>query len=218
MYFAEKVFDAKYNTSNEFPTPRIINRFVNAVAAAWLARKKDRFPIPIVSLFVANFDAIDRSILLFTQSANIDYFDSDYPDWRDQVAALYFGVPKDKSRQVLLEGPIRRSLDSGDVHDFKALLKYPGSFKVFDDIIRSYSYDPSRPEALDFAFKSAKLLACLDQASEGVRRAWLYLVTRILQIESLPSLSELSDNVRPFLQNLSGDLRRKFAARQTEWL
>jgi hypothetical protein len=59
MYFVERVFDSKHVTANEFPTPRIINRFVNSVAATWLSRREDNFPLAVVSLFVANLDNLE---------------------------------------------------------------------------------------------------------------------------------------------------------------
>lgn len=155
IYLIERVFDEKYNTANRHPTPRIINRFVNAVGTAWLSRREERFSLSIVSLFVANFDAIDVSVLEFTQRQTLEYFDADYSDWRDQIAALYFGVPRSKSRQVLLEGPLKAALSSSNGATFKTLMKYPGSFKVFDDIIRNSQYDRSHPDALESAFRAA---------------------------------------------------------------
>jgi len=218
MYFLEKVFDTKHRTANEFPTPRIINRFVNSVAATWLARRVDNFPIEVVSLFVANLDELEGSVLQFTQQLDLSYFDADFPDWRDQIAALYFGVPETKSRQVLLESPLRKAIEGGDVGKFKSLMKYPGAFKVFDDTLREYPFDPASTDSQTFAFKAAKLLQAVHGDTEAVRRSRDYVLDRIVESIPAPTLQELEENLKPLTINPSRRQVAKLIPAVTRWL
>lgn len=218
MYFVEKVLDSKHKTANDVPTPRIINRFVNSLAAAWLSREHDNFPLPVVALSVSNSEEIESSVLQFTQRDDLRFFDSDYPEWRDQIVALYFGVPKAKSRQVLLEGPLRRAIEETDTGKFQALMKYPGAFKVFDDAVTTYAYDAADTNSQEFAFKSATLLETVRGHEEPVRRIWRFLVDRIVESLPLPSLSELDRKLAPFLKALSAKQFAKLTPTAVSWL
>lgn len=218
MYFVEKVFDAKHQTETDFPTPRLINRFVNSVAATWLARQADDFPLAIVSLFVANLEAVEASVLQFTQREDMRFFDGDFPDWRDQIAALYFGVPEAKSRQVLLERPIRKAIEDADLSQFRSLMKYPGAFKVFDDTLRAYAYEPTSADSQTFAFKVARLLEAVEGEDEAVRRSKDYVLDKIVESAAAPELAELDENLRTLTDNLSRRQIAKLVPAVTRWL
>lgn len=218
MYFIEKVFDSKHVTANEFPTPRVINRFVNSVATTWLARRKDNFPLAIVSLFATNLDELEESVLEFTQRDDLTYFDSDFPGWRDQIVALYFGVPAAKSRQVLLEGPLRQAIEDSNTNGFRKLFKYPGAFKVFDDVLRRYAYDSVDANSQDFTFKSAAMLETVQGHGESVKRSWEYLLDRAIESIPAPDLAEFDRKLSPFLRRLSNRQLSKLIPVAVKWL
>jgi hypothetical protein len=203
MYFIEQVFDAQHRTANEFPTPRVINRFVNSVAATWLARRQDDFPLAVVSLFVANLEQIENSVLEFTQRDEVRFFDDDFPEWRDQIAALYFGVPEEKSRQVLLESPLRQAIDAADIGAFRVLMQYPGAFKVFQDTITGFGYSAATSDSQSFIFRCAAMLETVGEKTEAAKRTWDFLLDRIIESSPAPSLEAFSQNIGPFLRNLS---------------
>lgn len=218
MYFVERVFDTRHGTANEFPTPRIINRFVNSVAATWLARRSEDFSLAVVSLFVSYLEDIDTAVLDFAQREDIRFFDDDFPEWRDQIAALYFGVPEEKSRQVLLEGPLRQAIDDSDVARFKALMKYPGAFKVFHDTITGFAYDPATSDSQNFIFRCAAMLETVRDHAEATKRSWDYLLNRIVESSPPPSLESFSQSLGPFLRNLQGRQLARLNPIAAEWL
>jgi hypothetical protein len=203
MYFVERVFDNKHKSQDEYPTPRIINRFVNSVATTWLSRKKDKFPIAVISLFVANLEEIEKSVLTFTQREDLKLFDGDFPAWRDEVAALYFGVTVDKSRQVLLEGPLLEAIENSNIPEFEKLMRHPGAFKVFDDVVRAHTYDPGDTTFQPFAFKSAAVLETVRGNDESAKRLWRFLVDKLVEAAATPPLSNLDSLIGPFLRTLS---------------
>jgi hypothetical protein len=146
------------------------------------------------------------------------YFDGDFPAWRDDIVALYFGVRVEKSRQVLLESPLREAIDSAEVGQFKNLMRYPGAFKVFDDVLRTYPYDPADANSQDFAFKAAAMLETVQGQPEAVKRAWKYLVDKIVESVPAPALADFDRKLAPFLRSVSRGQRARIIPTATRWL
>lgn len=192
-------------------TPREINKLLNRVGALYLQWAETGIPIEVMALYVIRRDEIDRGLLSFLQSSDMEIAEV-APDWKRQLAALYYGVDPGKAAQVLLAEPIRVAIANGDSAGLKALAAIPGFGEQFD-----YATDnlPDPPNGGTPFGVLANAVFLLDEvqakSSEWTAKAWRNLLSGYsVLVDGVTPAAETLRTVQLLSPYVPGDEREAF--------
>lgn len=173
-------------------TPREINKLLNRVGALYLQWAEAGIPIEVMALYVIRRDDIDRSLISFLQSSDMDIAEV-APDWKRQLAALYYGVDPEKAGQVLLAEPIRVAIVNGDVAALRSLATIPGFGEQFDYATDNLPEPPSSVTPFGVLSNAIILLEAVKVGSEWTVKAWRNLLSgyRLLVNDATPTADAL---------------------------
>lgn len=145
-------------------TPRALNVTINDIATLWL-QWRDEIPFVTIAYYVIFREAIDAKIYEAVSAPIVPIADLD-PDWQRGLAALYFGAPRDKAIQVLIEPRLRAAIDGWGKDEFAELATLPGFPETLQRIL-----DTARPANPRFVSKVSYLLSELALEPEIWTRA-----------------------------------------------
>ncbi len=169
--------DTKAGRPPAIVTPREINKLLNRVGALYLQWAESGIPIEVMSLYVIRRDEIDRSLLSFLQSSDMEIVEV-APDWKRQLAALYYGVNPDKAAQVLLAEPIRIAITNGDTTGLTALAAIPGFGEQFDYATDNLPEPANAGTSFGVLANAIILLEAVQtEGSEWTANAWRNLLS-----------------------------------------
>jgi hypothetical protein len=205
-------------------TPREINKLLNRVGALYLQWAHAGIPIEVMALYVIRHDDIDRGILTFLRSNDVEIAEVT-PDWKRQLAALHYGVELDKAAQVLLEEPIRAAIVRRDQVELETLSPIPGFGEIFEYATANLPAPAASETTFDILANAIFLLQSLNgDREEWANNAWRNLVSAysetVGEATPRPSAIEivklLSEHVMPegreaFIKTSAGLLSRVLA-------
>jgi Cdc6-like AAA superfamily ATPase len=88
-------------------------------------------------------------------------------DWKRDIVSLYYGVPREKAFQTLLQQPLRRAISSMDEFIFSALAEVAGFGPVFEGVVANLPQSVNSSRVLpDFIANAALLLSASDSREE----------------------------------------------------
>lgn len=151
-------------------TPRSLNSFVNALGVLWAQWRSDpKMTAGAMAYFVCRRRSIETSGLRQALENPLFAIDGYDDDWQASVATLYFGMPRDRARELYLGDPIRSAIAAIDHKAFAELAKSPSFDRYLDQVLTGAS-PPS-------AFSAARTLskAALPEA------AWMKPIWRKLR-------------------------------------
>jgi len=173
-HVAIKIFEASASIFRDqnATTPRKINSYVNRIVGT-LLQWDDELPFYSVcyhAIFSEKLDSFSNIIGDGAPAAAL--MNSIADEWRQNVAAIHFGVPTAKALQILMEPEIRSAIFNEDGKRFVELSASPGFEIVLGRMIENISHP-----ATDFDLFSAAAL--LDQVESDTFRnsdAWRALL------------------------------------------
>lgn len=114
-------------------TPREINKYVNRVASLYVQWHNEGIPFEILAYYAANVADIESGVLKFVtdQSRDLSRISQ---SWKNEIAAIHYGVAVDKAAQVLLLEPMKASILENDRSKFVIVTRVPG----FREMLREY--------------------------------------------------------------------------------
>lgn len=149
-------------------TPRYINKIVNSLVTLYLQWDKDDISLTSMAYYVTNSHHIDKNVVDFVTNKSND-LDSLDDNWKQSIAAMYFGVPPMDAFQVMLQKPIVQALYDGSDKDFRTLAAFEGFGAQFN---RTLS-DIPRDEIDQSIFTAVELLGALPtQDAPWIVRSW----------------------------------------------
>ena len=155
-----RAFATKGGLETSAPTPRELKIFVNQIGA--LHREwREEFPLSHLACYVLlQKDAVSVYDVLHSNEDQKFLTRNIGAQWREIIAALYFGVPAQEARQLLLRRPIEVALASGDGNGLSELASiHPTAFwPVLEDSVPAGAPDWNSLAPVDLA-KAATALA-----------------------------------------------------------
>lgn len=169
-HVAVKIFEASAALFREqnSTTPRRINAYVNRIISV-LLQWESELPLSAVCYHAAFSDRLDPFSEIIDDSApGASLMNSIDPDWRQNVAAIHFGVATGKALQILMGPEIASAILNEDVERFLELSQSPGFEIVLGRVIESVTLP-----ATDFdVFSAAALLDRVESGSLRNSDAW----------------------------------------------
>lgn len=192
-------------------TPREINKLLNRVGTLYLQWASAGIPVEVMALYVIRRAEIDRGLLTFLQSGEVEIAEV-APQWKQQLAALHYGVEPDKAAQVLLEEPIRTALIRRDEAGLKALAPIPGFGEIFEYATANLPEPRVQGDPFEVLTNAVLLLHSLSSdAQEWAVAAWRNLVTRYGEIGTSSSPDPSSIQIVKLLaDHVAEDGRKAF--------
>lgn len=162
-------------------TPREINKLLNRIGTLYLQWASAGIPVEVMALYVIRREEIDRGLLTFLQSAEVEIAEI-APQWRRELAALHYGVEPEKAAQVLLEDPIRSAIVRRDETEISALSPIPGFGEIFEYATANLPEPTSTATSFDILANAVFLLQALDAgANEWAATAWRNLASKYIE-------------------------------------
>ena len=185
-------------------TPRDINRAVNAIAALWLQSKPTNIPFVSIAYYAVYKETIDDNLVSALNTPVVDISDED-PNWRNSIAALYYGVGPDLATQVFLDAPLRAAISSNNPDSFKAHAKFNG----FGTAVERLLDDSAFTEPLHQA-NLITLLPAIESSEPWVGLAWRRLGTLFMQTNLWAGVEgRSSECIKLLLSHSNKENRRK---------
>lgn len=155
-------------------TPRTLVKTVNSIAALVKQWGTETIDFLSLALFAVHRDEIARSPTKFV-SADRPNAETAIDDWKREIVALHYGVPKEKAFQALLLEPLKIAVASGDEYEFAELASVTGFDAICEEVIKNPPAAPnsSGPDP-DFVLNAALLAEqhkSNDWAARGLRDA-----------------------------------------------
>lgn len=199
-FWTRRLFEQELPSSQTVVTPREINKLLNRIGALYLQWQTEGIPVEVMALFVVRRKTIEKGLLEFLQSSQAD-IERVAPDWKRQLAALYYGVPVSKAAQVLLEQPIRQAVIDYDRDAFAGLAGIDGFGEIFEFVTANLPGISSSLPPFTLITNAALLLDSLSSTDGHWNvAAWHNLIQCYLELaEAIPA----SDSVPQRLQALA---------------
>lgn len=134
-------------------TPRSVVKLINTMVSLKL-QAHDEISFASIAYYATHQRRIESNIKLILTSTDeiISGFEK---KWRDELASIYYGVPKSKALQVLLEQELQQTIRTANTEEFKKLSAIPGFENVLFRLTNSLTRAEVEPE---FIANSASLL------------------------------------------------------------
>jgi len=159
-------------------TPRSLNKLVNDIASLWLQwRGDERVSFAAIAYYCVFREQIDSDILVATSSpwSGVDEIDN---EWARSIAALHFGVDPKDAEQVLIEQPLRNSVQNDDGEAFNRLATIPGSIHILSRIVSQWRNENlSEPDRVLITARLLKESKIATAQTQYIRRS----LRRVLQ-------------------------------------
>ena len=144
-------------------TPRIINNVINKVVSLAMQWRGSDLKVVSFAYFSIFTDDIQGNIYQFVRS-DPEILGRANEEWRNEIAALHFGVEKSVAAQILLEDPLVQSIHEEDEEAFSDLASWPSFGTVFERIAGGEIFYPEDAnEAFSFYRKASSLLLTLSE-------------------------------------------------------
>lgn len=176
--YAVEVYALHRGPDQELPTPRDLKVFVNQVGALHMQARNHDIPLRQQAFYVLKRRKLSVAQIVAKLRENTLFVAPDSAllgeSARLNLAALAFGAPPPRARQLLLEEPIMRALAVGDSTTLRSL-----QGEGFVDVVQSgltewlAQWRDSRGAALFHAFAALADANVLEQGTSGGRQLLL---------------------------------------------
>jgi Cdc6-like AAA superfamily ATPase len=212
IYWITRFLDDKRRSKGGLATtPRSINKYINHIAALYAQRSSSEIDVPTLAFYAAFSHLIQEGVLDLIQ---IDGPSSvpPSPNWKVQVAAIHYGVPLPKARQILLSDPIRDAIQQLDHETFRELRDIPGFSTELRRVLSNPVISQSGGEPVfGFVTNAALLIGGGSLSNEH----WLAETWQLLSKQYLESTNpgkppaDLKARIEVFLANAPPEIRRR---------
>ncbi len=179
------------------PTPREIKLFINNLASLytlWI----DSIPLNIQALYIIlrktywfNEKKIIPDLLKKEPFIN-SYKENLLPeDYRVLLAALYFGVEKDKARQLLFASTIEQSFKDDNLQSIQELTDLFGFTQALEEVLETNLIDWAIEDPLKIC-NVALFLGNLSRSDSSINKSWLMVKDSVQKIENWDDLNDNS--------------------------
>jgi len=173
-----RIYDLRGVSAEHPPTPREIKLFVNRLGAIH-RRWVDEISLPLQALYVVLADGDWRA------QAELQKEEQELlkpvpvqlvgPQWRDALAAIYFGCETEKALQFLWGHRVNTALTAGDVSSLQSLGKIRGFTQVCEQVIEEKAPRWAQEETKTIGI-AANTLSQLDVTEDrSWERVWTLL-------------------------------------------
>jgi hypothetical protein len=217
VYWATRFLDDKRRAKGALvTTPRSINKFVNQIAALYSQRPSTEVEIPTLAYHAAFSQLMEKGLLEFFQEKATPSVPP-AANWQVQLAAIRYGVPLPKARQILLTDPIRDAVADLDYAAFKDLIAVPG---FSTELIRVLLNPPSAESghaSFGFVTNAALLVDKEITSSEHwLAEAWRAILERYCDSSSPTTPPpDLETRLATVFSHAPADLRSLFVQRSS---
>lgn len=200
-YFWTKQFLEKWiDTNNVRVTPRDINKVINSIIALRLQWPEQAMPFAIVAYYSINRKELDRDIALSLRSDDSPLLEIS-TQWREQLAALHYGVAVEHAAQVLMADPIRVAFLTGKTTDLQQF----ETMDAFGDQLEAVSRDlPQRDglSQLSVIANGAALLKSYPLLDPTfAKAAWRNLIKAFCADRKSTLISDIDGRLGPLLEH-----------------
>jgi hypothetical protein len=173
-----RIFDLKGVASDRSPTPRDIKLFVNRVGAIH-RRWGDEIPLPLQALYAVIAQRgwraeteLEKDEQELLKPVPIQLVGA---QWREAIAAIYFGCEREKALQFLWGHRINSALTGGTVDDLQPLRKMHGFTQVCEQVIEEKAARWAQEESRTIGIAAGTLSQLDVNEDKSWERLWKLL-------------------------------------------